>query len=316
MAKKGRLIQQMSSFFRSGLPPCWETVKLLLLLSIFLGASPEVSSQTSPQQRLYVSQSATTSSSVSGFNKAGQTGALGLIAGSPFNERLEGGLMAIDGQGKFLFVINPTSNDISMFQIDETSGALTEVAGSPFAVPPIFTNWLPPSQPLSIATEPSGKFVFVGYFYAGDQSQSGGNSPGRSTVVSLAIDTSGSSPILSAVSLPSAAVFPSGAPIKLLSDSKGLHLYVGMSVAQNGASASGPEVYSIDGTGNLSFQGTAPNPENDGFDFAIDPQDRFVFAVGGLQPEYLFSFPISPVDGTISSVGGQVFLSPKYSGGW
>ena len=47
-----------------------------------------------------------------------------------FPARLEGGLVAIDGQGKFLFVLNPSSNDISMFQMDQASGAVSEVTGS------------------------------------------------------------------------------------------------------------------------------------------------------------------------------------------
>jgi hypothetical protein len=45
--------------------------------------------------------------------------------------------------------LNPTSNDMSMIQIDQASGALSEVAGSPFAVPATGPN-AAPSQPLSI----------------------------------------------------------------------------------------------------------------------------------------------------------------------
>jgi hypothetical protein len=56
--------------------------------------------------------------------------------------------MAIDGQGKFLFVLDPTSDDISMFQIDPASGALSEVPGSPFAVPALDPTLFPPCHPL------------------------------------------------------------------------------------------------------------------------------------------------------------------------
>ena len=137
-------------------------VRLSVLLTISLSAISPASGQTSTQQYVYASTSGSPSSGVSGFSKASPTGALSLVPNSPFNERLEGGLMAIDGQGKFLFVLNATSNDISMFQIDQATGSLSEVPGSPFAAPPVLPVWFPPSQPLSIAAERSGHFLFIG----------------------------------------------------------------------------------------------------------------------------------------------------------
>jgi len=58
---------------------------------------------------------------------------LTVLPGAPFADRLEGGLVAIDGLGKFLFVLNPDSNGIC---IDSSNGALTDVPNSPFAVGP------------------------------------------------------------------------------------------------------------------------------------------------------------------------------------
>ena len=219
--------------------------------------------------------------------------------------------MAVDGQDRFLFVLNPVSDDISMFQIDQASGALSEVPGSPFAFPPIDPVWLPPSHPLSLAAERSGQFLFVSYFYA-----NGGDAccnQGPSAVASFAIDTSGTNPILR----PVASIFPhsGGSPVRLLTDSKGLYLYVGIGGSVNGAPASGPEVYLIDGMGNLLYQGIANNPENFGSDYAIDPRDRFVYAVGGLSAEYMLSCIISPVDGTTNNCGGLFLLGFADSGG-
>jgi len=292
-------------------PPCripfpitW--LCLLSLLTLFFILVSPASPQTSSQQYVYASAPGSSSpSSVPGFANVSQTGALHLLANSPFNERLEGGLLAIDGQGKFLFVLNPTSDDVSMFQIDPATGNLSEVLGSPFAVPTIPFSTSPPAQPLSMATERSGQFLFVGYLLADSA-----NSTGSSAIVSLAIDTSGSSPILRFVG----SVFTLAAPIQLLTDSKGLRLYAGMGIGNNGTMQSGPEVYSIDGAGNLSFQGIAPNPENRGTDFAIDPQDRFVFAVGGLMAAHLVACVISPVDGTLPTCGPPLDLSATLPG--
>lgn len=135
------------------------TICLLLVLSIFLGTRSPASAQTS-QQYVYSSGAAPSAptSVLSGFNKASQTGALTLVPGSPFNDRQEGGLIAIDGQGKFLFVLNPNSDDISMFQIDQASGALSEVPGSPFAFPAMSANTPAPSQPCPLPLKRLGSF--------------------------------------------------------------------------------------------------------------------------------------------------------------
>jgi hypothetical protein len=274
-----------------------KALRNLFALSVTMGIVSTAGAQTPPQQYVYSSGSlSTTTSVVSGFSKASQTGALTGIPGSPFNERFEGGLVAIDGQGKFLFVLNPTSNEISMFQIDQTSGALAEVPASPFQVPSSFPPGPAPSQPISIAAEKSGKFLFVGYFFGGPQ--------GESSVVSLSINTSGSSPALQ--TLQSLAMGSRGAPTQLLSDPKGLHLYVGLSHGQNSVPLGGAEVYSIDSsTGQLAYQGVADTLNTDGLRYAIDPGDRFFYAGGHGNYGPVESCTISPVDGTANGVGGS-----------
>ena len=61
--------------------------------------------------------------------------------------------VAVDPSGKFLYVANEISNDISMFTIDASSGALTALAGSPFPA----TG----AGPHSIIVDASGKFAYV-----------------------------------------------------------------------------------------------------------------------------------------------------------
>src|SRR5690348_6047784 len=88
--------------------------------------APDAAAQSTTQQRVYGAQGITPASAViSAYNKDSQTGALGPVSGAPFPEQFEGGLVAIDGLGKFLFVLNPQNDTISMFQIDAATGALT-----------------------------------------------------------------------------------------------------------------------------------------------------------------------------------------------
>ncbi len=77
------------------------------------------------------------------------------MAGSPFEVEYNTRSVAVDPSGRFAYVtmsLYPDSNGISAFTIDPSSGALTEVAGSPYAAL---------DDPMSIAIDPSGKFVYV-----------------------------------------------------------------------------------------------------------------------------------------------------------
>lgn len=49
-----------------------------------------------------------------------------------------------------------------MFQIDQATGSLTEVQGSPFAVGPTENPTTAPTAPVCLATESSGRFLYVG----------------------------------------------------------------------------------------------------------------------------------------------------------
>jgi 6-phosphogluconolactonase (cycloisomerase 2 family) len=60
--------------------------------------------------------------------------------------------LAADPSGKFLFVANAQSNNISAFSIDQTTGSLTPVPGSPFATG---------NGPASLAVDAGGKYLYV-----------------------------------------------------------------------------------------------------------------------------------------------------------
>ena len=60
--------------------------------------------------------------------------------------------VTVDPTGKFAYVVNQTTDNISAFTINATSGALLPITGSPF---PTGTT------PMSVAIDPTGKFAYV-----------------------------------------------------------------------------------------------------------------------------------------------------------
>ena len=85
------------------------------------------------------------------------TGAL-FPVGSPVSVGTDPQSLTVDPSGRRLYVANRGSRDISAFAIDAATGALTAVAGSPFAVP----QPAPFMQfPEAIAIDPSGRAAFV-----------------------------------------------------------------------------------------------------------------------------------------------------------
>ena len=92
-------------------------------------------------------------------------------------------------------------------------------------------------------------------------------------------------------------------------DPKGIHLYAGMTLGQNGLYENSAEVYSIDAlTGTLSFAGTADSGSAEMRSMAIDPQGRFLFAGWGNVSGFLDSCAISPVDGTTGRPSSTIDL--------
>jgi 6-phosphogluconolactonase len=97
---------------------------------------PDPSSLTLAPSGQFVYTANTADSTISAFSLNSTTGALTQIAGSPFPSGGQGTIngptgIAADPSGRFVYVCN-ASNDISGFQINSQTGALTTIAGSPF----------------------------------------------------------------------------------------------------------------------------------------------------------------------------------------
>ena len=274
--------------------------RILLLLATFV---PAVSTHAQTPQQQYVYGAVpvtTTTSQIAAYAKNGQTGALSAVAGSPFADKLTGGAMAVDALGRFLFVGNPNTSNISMFQINQTTGGLTEVSGSPFSTGPTENPNLAAADPVCLSTEKSGQFLYVGYRF--------GNFSGQGALNEYLIDAAN----LQLVPLPGQPTtdIPSS-PIGILSDPKGLHLYVGLGLnATTGMQDAGTNVYPIDPvTGTLGAPGSAGNAQVGGRSIAIDPRGLFFFDSWGVTAGGIDSALISPADGTATTGISTVNLS-------
>jgi 6-phosphogluconolactonase (cycloisomerase 2 family) len=97
---------------------------------------------------------------VSAFSITPSSGLLTELVGvgSPFSVAPGGtgpGALSADPLGRFLYVANETTNNVSGFSINQTSGALVEHAGSPFS--PL----APGTNPQSVAADPLGRYLYV-----------------------------------------------------------------------------------------------------------------------------------------------------------
>ena len=238
----------------------------------------------------------TTTSQVAACAKNGQIGALSAVPGSPVADSLQGGAMAVDALGRFLFVVNTATSNISMFQIDQSTGRLAEVPGSPFSTGPTETS-MPAKSPVCLAVEKSGQFLYVGYQF--------GNFPNQGAINEYLIDA-GNRQLVPLSAQPTTDI--ASAPIGMVTDPRGVHLYVGLGLnPSTEIQYAGTNVYSINPTtGVLALTGTAGNVLSAGRSIAIDPQGRFFFDGWGTILGTIDSALISPADGTaltgISSV--------------
>jgi 6-phosphogluconolactonase (cycloisomerase 2 family) len=106
---------------------------------------------------LYAANRGTSNGNVSAYTINAITGALTPVVGSPFAADAGPSSVAIDPTGKFAYAPNQNGNftnggDLSAYAINTATGALTAVAGSPFA-----TGTVPEGS----AFDPTGKFLYV-----------------------------------------------------------------------------------------------------------------------------------------------------------
>src|SRR3984957_1133715 len=285
----------ISSLPRGVLPPCAFRIQhprlacFLLICVILLLNALSAFAQTS--QSVYASVpvtaagATTTTSQVVSFTKS--SAAFLSLVGAPVPSALEGGPMAIDSQGLFLFVLNPTSGLISMYQISQTPG-LTEVPGSPFAASTGGVG-LDSGVPVCIATEKSGHFLYVGFNPA--------NPNANGEIIEYAIVAAAQQ-----IQMDGSSIETPPGLVDCVTDQQNF-LYVGLK-------GGGTNVYTI---GQLE---AAPGSAGSGrpeVSIAVDPQGRFFFDGWGAPAGFVESAPISPANGTATNVTTPLSLGSNNS---
>jgi hypothetical protein len=278
-----------------------QTICYVSILGVVLAGSICANAQTPQQQYVYASVPVTTTSSeVAAFSKDGATAVLALI-GAPLADALQGGPMALDAKGRFLFIVNSNSNSISMFQIDQATGILTEVAGSPFAAGGTENPTGTSISPVCLVTESSGQFLYVGY--------ANGDLEEESTIIEYQIDAITPALVAPAPSTLGGSTGIPAAPLGMVTDPNGVYLYVGLGPNPAlGTEASTTNVYPISAQLPSSPTGTAGGDNPHERTIAMDPQGRFFFDGWGPTEGFIESSPISPADGSATPVAAPISL--------
>jgi 6-phosphogluconolactonase len=239
---------------------------------------------------VYTNDNAFGPNTVSAFSVS-SNGTLTLLAGSPFatgglGGNL-GGLYASNRTavvGNLLFASNPGSNDVSAFKINRITGALTAVAGSPFAMAG------DGSLGIALSATPNRRFLMA--------ADSGSN-----TITAFSIALSGSlstipgSPFATVAALDGIKVSPDGKFLAVAELTPGQ-----------------VEMFSIASSGVLSSLGEFPGAE--GATYAgidIDCSTRFLYtgdlALNGSGLTTVDAFNIA-TDGALATVTGSPFVAP------
>lgn len=201
---------------------------------------------------------------------------------------------ASDPQGKFLYVANQQSQNVSAFSI-ASDGTLTPVPGSPFGVAGPATD---------VTVDPTGKFVFVA-----DGAQKNFNTQ------AISVFSIGSNGALTQVA--GSPFATQNSPTNILTDPSGKYLYV----------ASGPvEAFTVNQTtGALTpipgspfiVNGPASCPTCAGrtvaFNLAIDASGKHLYTADGWAGS-VYAFDIDATTGTLTPVPGAPFVDRMPTG--
>jgi 6-phosphogluconolactonase len=199
-------------------------------------------------------------------------------------------VLAMDPAGNYLYVANTLSNNVSVFSITASTGALTPVTGSPFSI-----NLSPKNMQIA----PSGNFLYI-------------SAPSQPTGVVAVFSVNAG--VLSFVNFtPTADNDPSGLAI----DPKGAYLYTA------NAAASSISIYAISAAGTLTQVPQSPLADNEQHPVALilDPTGSYLYVANqGSNNVSTYSitsgtgFPVQVTDSPFGSEAQPSFLAIDPSG--
>jgi 6-phosphogluconolactonase (cycloisomerase 2 family) len=121
-----------------------------LILALF--CAPMEAQTTRPTFLFLLEAKGVITGTIHVFSVDASTGALTEVPGSPFDAGLTPDQLVVDPTGRFVYVVNSQSQDITALSVDPATGALTPLPGSPFPMG---------ATPVTIAVEPTGRFLYV-----------------------------------------------------------------------------------------------------------------------------------------------------------
>lgn len=189
--------------------------------------------------------------------------------------------LLVDPSGKFLYAADhsdPSGGEISVFAIDSTTGALTELSGSPF-------TFQVNSEPWGMAMSGNGQFLFTALWNAG-------------SVEALSVNSS------TGVVTPSSNISSMALPQQLVLHPSGKFLYTGNI---NPGSIGAFSVNSA--TGALNAISGSPYPSVGPVALAIDPNGKYFFFSDTFPTNQIVVWKIDQNTGGLSS--GTTFPSPN-----
>jgi RHS repeat-associated protein len=226
----------------------------------------------------FVSGSPGNPAQVLGFMIDASTGSLSPVPGSPFAAGVSNGLfpITVDRIGKFAYVPNSASGDVSAFAIDSTSGTLTQVPGSPFSAP----------LAISVTLDPTGPFTYV-------VDNSCGPGP-DGFVTGFMIDASSGA-------LAKISSFPAGfCPQSMTVDPTGHFAYVVDPTAILGYSVDAP-------TGLLTPVPGSPFAGGSNLEsLTVDPSGKFIY-VANMGSNNVLGYTINTTTGALTPLSGSPF---------
>jgi 6-phosphogluconolactonase len=186
-------------------------------------------------------------------------------------------IVSCNGPGSYAYVANESSNTISAYAINASTGALTEIAGSPFAA----TG----AGPVAVTVDPNGAYLYV----ANNTSN---------TVSVYAIDAATGA--LTAVAEPTGS---GNGPFALLVDPSNQFLFV-INKTDNTVS-----VFETGSGGSLtSISGSPFSVGSEPTSLATDPGGNFLYVTDYAQ-NAVAVFSIEPGGGALAAIGGSPFAA-------